>query len=737
MTDLLADAQWIAGGDNDLPAFGVVFAVDDPQSAQMELACWGVAHVVVNGQSFTEEVLFPGYGDPRRSVERIRLDLSPFMRSGTNVIIVEMGSGPAHHLPSERWSKLSTSLGALALKAAVSVTSATGRSVVHTSRLWRVSTHATTLSSWVGGEDYDHGRRADYAPDAVARWSRAREISLEGVRVRARLAPPVRIVETRLPVSWWSAPSGTGDGAQAIVIDFGVAHAGLIEATIPADSELVLRPAELLDGLRIDPRTQGWGPVYHRVRARAKPIHWRPNFSYNGYRYVEISGDVERFDPHLVRSHVVRADVESAGSFRSSDERLNVVYQMAERSIMSNAFSVLTDCPQREKLGYLEQTHLQFHSLVRALRLRPTLENMVALMVEAQQPSGNIPLYVPEIESFPDEWQVDPNWGGAVVHLPWLLHREYGDLAILECAWDASQRYVDHLLFLRQTDGMLHVGLGDFTGKSVATKDETDFFGHSIEPRRSVALTSSASLYHLLSVTAAISETLGRTDSERWKAEQRNLRRAIHDHTFADAEWVGTVAELAVLHRSRVFAELDDVVLDRIERAVERPNFSLKDIGSVALPALFEALAARGRHDLLQDVCHRDHLPGYGYMVAHGATSLTETWDGPTYGFSQNHFMYASVLVWMQRDLAGIRQEDGSIGWEKPLISPNCPPGMAAASGSHRSPRGWIFSTWQRDDAGIVFSGAVPTSVAAILRLPNGTCHQIRGRYTIRMETQT
>lgn len=735
--DLLADARWIAGGEDNLPAFGIVFEIDEPLSTTMDLACRGVARVIVNGQLFAEEVLYPGYADPRHSVERISLDLSRYLLSGTNTIVVELGSGPAHHLPSDRWTKLTVSLGPPALRAAVSIMTAAGLRVVRTGVKWGVSSHATTLSSWVGGEEYNAYRRIDYSPDAIARWCPAHEISLDHVQVRPRITPPVRIIETRLPVAWWRTKSAAGDGSPAFVIDFGVTHAGLIEVVVPVAAKIVLRPAELIDGLRINPVTQGWGPVYHQVTADATSLRWRPGFSYNGYRYVEVAGDIEQFDPRQVRSHVVGADVGTAGSFRSTDDRLNTLYTMAERSIRSNAFSVLTDCPQREKLGYLEQTHLQFHSLIRALHLRPTLENMVSLMVEAQQPSGNVPLFVPEIDVFPEEWQVDPNWGGAIVHLPWLLYVEYGDGEMLERVWEAARRYVDFLLSLRGDDGMLEVGLGDFTGKSVATNGETEFFGHAIEPRRSVALTSSASLYHLLKIAEEIAGTLGKGDGDRWAIERRRLLQVIHDRTFARKEWTGTVAELAVLHRSGATGGRDDAILERIEHAVEASTFSLEEIGSVALPALYEALSTRGRDDLLWDLCRRDHLPGYGFMAAHGATSLTETWDGPTYGFSQNHFMYASVLDWMQRDLVGIRQQDDSIGWNKPLISPHCPPGVDAVSGSHESPIGWIHSTWERIGGDILFTGMVPTSVSVNLRLPDGTSYDVTGPYSIRMETST
>ena len=39
------------------------------------------------------------------------------------------------------------------------------------------------------------------------------------------------------------------------------------------------------------------------------------------------------------------------------------------------------------------------------------------------------------------------------------------------------------------------------------------------------------------------------------------------------------------------------------------------------------ALAGGGRSDVIFDMNNQSEKPGYGYQIAHGATSLTEAWD--------------------------------------------------------------------------------------------------------------
>ena len=66
---------------------------------------------------------------------------------------------------------------------------------------------------------------------------------------------------------------------------------------------------------------------------------------------------------------------------------------------------------------------------------------------------------------------------------------------------------------------------------------------------------------------------------------------------------------------------------------------------------------------------NHDETPGYGFQLKYGATTLTEQWD-PRNGTSWNHFMMGQIDEWLFRTLAGIRQQDGTVGMRHLLISP-------------------------------------------------------------------
>ncbi len=66
------------------------------------------------------------------------------------------------------------------------------------------------------------------------------------------------------------------------------------------------------------------------------------------------------------------SDSPATGSFVSSNEMLNAIHKLIVEAMHNNEVSLFTDCPHREKLGWLEETHLvasglMFNNDLRAL----------------------------------------------------------------------------------------------------------------------------------------------------------------------------------------------------------------------------------------------------------------------------------------------------------------------------------------------------------------------------------
>ena len=91
--------------------------------------------------------------------------------------------------------------------------------------------------------------------------------------------------------------------------------------------------------------------------------------------------------------------------------------------------------------------------------------------------------------------------------------------------------------------------------------------------------------------------------------------------------------------------------------------------GDVGNRYLFRVLADNGHSELLFRMLNHYETPGYGFQIAHGATTLTEQWD-PRQGASENHFMLGQIDEWLFRSLSGIRQQPGTHGMRHLVIDP-------------------------------------------------------------------
>src|SRR5215216_1994576 len=114
------------------------------------------------------------------------------------------------------------------------------------------------------------------------------------------------------------------------------------------------------------------------------------------------------------------------------DDLYNETYSLIDWAIKSNMQSVLSDCPHREKLGWLEQTYLMGESIHFNYDIYSLYKKIVADMMVDQSADGLVPDIAPEFVAFDDGFKDSPEWGSASVILPWLIYQWYGDKTIMQ-----------------------------------------------------------------------------------------------------------------------------------------------------------------------------------------------------------------------------------------------------------------------------------------------------------------
>ncbi|WP_162606315.1 family 78 glycoside hydrolase catalytic domain [Jiangella asiatica] len=701
----ITSEQWRADPTGGLPVLGTTLRADTPPASAVLRVCGlGVFVASMNGRLVSDDVLEPGYTDYAKRAEYCTYDVTTLVEVGDNVLHIELGPGMYRsQRHDDRWTKILTDYGDLAACASLTLGYPGGQEVIFLSGTdWGATLGQTRSSNWTGGEDFDARVQLDTSASGVRAWPRAvvartpTELALT-----PKTTPALRVREVIEPKSI------TPVAPRTHVVDLGVNVAGWVELDLPPQSEVTLRPAELLKGDGdIDPTTEGWGPVYHTVRTGDRPLTWHPRFCYNGLRYLEVAGLEEPLRPEEVRGLVIAAGARATGEFSCSDQMLNQIHRLVHRAVTSNMYSVFTDCPHREKLAFLEELHLVYPILQWNYDVQALLTNTMLLTREAQGPDGHLPLYVPEWDPFPDPWRGDVNWGGAIIHVPWQLHRSYDDISVLRDNYEAMTRYAEHILLAR-VDGLVRYGLGDWDGREA----------------RAVPLVTTSALARMLCVLSQVAETLGLdSDAARWRKVADDVVERVRDEFWTDDLSVGadTLGETVIaLQCGVVPPEHVSLVVNRLEERIARQRFVV-DVGEVGMAALVEVLAAHDRHETLYRVACQEELPGYGYMIRHGATSLTETWDGPTFGISQNHFMNGAIDAWFYSHVAGLQQTPTSCGFRDLVVRPRPCGDLRSATASYRTKRGTFSSAWTIEEETFRLEVEVPPGSQCAVETPDG-----------------
>ena len=144
--------------------------------------------------------------------------------------------------------------------------------------------------------------------------------------------------------------------------------------------------------------------------------------------------------------------------------------------------------------------------------------------------------------------------------------------------------------------------------------------------------------------------------------------------------------------------------------------------GLIGTQYLFRGLTEYGQSELAYTLASNNTYPSYGYMVANGATTIWELWNGNTANpgmNSQNHvMMLGDLLTWYYENLAGIRTDKTSVAFKKIIMKPTLPTGLDFVNASYKSMHGLIKSSWKNKVNQFEWSITIPANTTAAIHIP-------------------
>jgi alpha-L-rhamnosidase len=688
--------------------------------ALMHVSGLGHYEMTVNGTRVGEGLMTPGW----TAYDEVALydthDVTPHLRPGPNAVGLLLGSTMYNVRPGRYLKFVSPFRPLMAIgQIRLEYEDGTVETVVTDGR-WRVTSGPIVFSNVFGGEDHDARREPagwDRPGFDDSSWTPAvvRGGPLPALRGASHASPPFRTYETFAPVSVRDLGPGVS------VYDFGQNAAMMPRLRVRGaeGARVTMIPAELLneDG-SVDPRSGGRGDAWwsYTLAGREGGEGYFPRFFYHGARYLQVEREAPAGTalPEIesLESVVVHSDSPPAGEFACSSELFNRTRTLVRWAQRSNLAHVLTDCPHREKLGWLEQYHLNGPSLRYETDLTRLYAKGFGDMADAQPSSGLVPDIAPEYVLFTGGFRDSPEWGSAVILAAWQHYVWTGDDTPLRRNYDVMKRYVAYLASTAEDDIVSH-GLGDWYDLGPGPPGYAQ-----LTP---IALTATAIDYEDVETLARIAARLGRDDDATRYAEDAARIGAAFNREFFDPEagvyaTGSQTAQAMPLVLGLVPEGSRARVLEALVRDV-RDHGNGTTAGDVGYRYVLRALAEGGRSDVVYDMNHQTERPGYGYQLAHGATSLTEAWDANPRS-SQNHFMLGQIIEWFYGDLAGLAPDPDHPGFERVRIRPQPVAGITWARAVHRSPRGRISVHWRRDGGAFSLDVELPPNTSAEVWMP-------------------
>ena len=706
----------------------------------------------LNGKKVGNSEFAPLWSDYDKTVYYNTYDVTEQLRHGENVVGILLGNG-FYNVQGGRYRKLQISFGPPTLLFELVINYEDGTcTTVHSDNDWKYDFSPVIFNCIYGGEDYDARREQKGWNQIGFDDSHWRPVVVQeapkGI-LRPQMAAPVKIMErydiqkvTKLnaeQVASASVSTKRTVDPSAFVLNMGQNLAGFPEITVRGKrgQKVTLIVAEALtEEGACNQRQTGRQHYYEYILKGEGDETWHPRFSYYGFRYIQVEGAVLKGQknpqklPVLknIQSCFVYNSAKKVSTFESSNRIFNAAHRLIEKAVRSNMQSVFTDCPHREKLGWLEQVHLNGPGLLYNYDLTAYAPQIMQNMADAQHSNGAMPTTAPEYVIFEgpgmDAFAESPEWGGSLVIFPFMYYETYGDDSLIKKYYPNMRRYVDYLK-TRADKGILSFGLGDWY-------DYGDFRA-GFSRNTPVPLVATAHYYMTVMYLVQAAKMVGNDFDIRYYTSLAQDIMVAFNKCFLhkDTAQYGTGSQCSnalplFLQMTqdadeqgsyRPDADLNEKVFANLIKDVEAHGNRLTT-GDVGNRYLIQTLALNGEHELIYKMFNHEEAPGYGFQLKFGATTLTEQWD-PRQGSSWNHFMMGQIDEWFFNSLVGIRPSTTpKQGYQKFIIAPQPVGDLKYVKASYETLYGTINVDWTCENGTFTLNVSVPVNTTAVVYLP-------------------
>lgn len=659
-----------------------------PKRAILSVAGLGYGCYFLNEKAVTEDKFIAPFGDYRKTVWYTTYDVTDKLSVGENIFAAMLGNGWYNEAIGTAWDfdladwrdlpKLILSL------------ECDGETVLVSDESWLCSMHSPVIFNQLREGEHFDARLYDPAWKSLSYndsdWHRVRrdENPPAGI-LRECTCEPIREIAELAPIAIRQI------GTKRYIYDFGRNISGYARLSIKQNSgdKIILRFAEQIheDGT---PRFNDMdNPHYFKngefardvVICSEKPLKWKPSFTYHGFRYVEAIGLAdENAKKETLTAIEVHQDIRTRSAFHSSNELMNKLFVLGQRATLSNVFYMPTDCPTREKLGWMNDAQSSTDQFLTDFAMKRVLSKWWQDILDAQTEAGMLPGIVPT-PKWGYHWGNGPVSEGTLFEIPYRIYLHTGDNTLLKKGLPYFKKSLSYFDSQRNENGDILYGLDDWA----APCEGKEKVGCAFINR---------TLYIKCLGIALLSAELCGENTEAMKAAfAAEVKEAKARYLDKDGKCI--INKQTAVAMMIYFGLYDDIapLASQIAHLVEEKDYH-HECGMVGLRYLYLALNKAGLAEYAYKILNAKGFPSYSAWVEDGATTLYEYWDATT---SKNHHMYSDFMSWIIKTVLGIAPLADAPGFEKANITPFFFEDLDFAEGYCDTVRGRISVRWERE----------------------------------------
>ena len=699
------------------------------ESARLYISGIGYYEAYLNGAKVGDHLLDPGWTAYGKEVLYTVYDITSMLKAGKNAMGIMLGNGWYNPLPLRFWGKFNMrevlSNGRPCVKAMIRLSYSNGTvETISTDEAWHTAPGPIMRNNVYLGEHYDARlHREGWSEDSYhpTGWKNAVAVPGPAGKLTVQMQPPVRITGIIQPISVIEAKPGV------FVFDMGHNFAGIARIRVkgPAGTKITMRYGEdkYADG-QINLMTSVAGQIKKSNGGPGSPAVawqedsyvlsgkgtevWNPRFTYHGFRFVEVTGWPGKPALNDIKGLRLSADLESNGSFSSDNAMFNELNGVIRNTFLSNVFSVQSDCPAREKLGYGGDLFCTTEAFMYNFDMAGFYRKVLRDFVNDQRPSGGITETMPFVgiaDASPGEGSGPLGFQMAFSYLVKMIHDFYGDKEVIEEYYPALKKHIGFLRSKARENLFEKEDLGD----------------HEALTPKSIPLAASVFYYLQVKMMADFASELQKeSDRLAYSRLAAEIRQAINEkfdqQNIGKFETGTQTAQAISLWAGIAGKEKEVQALDSLEARFREKDWHVST-GIFGTKMLFDVLRKADRNETAYRVANQRDFPGWGFMLANGATTLWETWKASDNTYSKNHPMFGSVSEWFYRSILGINA--AAPGFKKVVFKPQPAGDLKHAKGTYQSVYGPIVSDWSIKNDEFIYRVVLPANTRGEVWLPN------------------